>query len=78
MRAHQAVYRPWWRLCAEVCGGLFAAQGDALEAFELSDGLFDAGASPYGPLRRIVQAGIPGHAGDDGQRPVVLDPGYFS
>ena len=27
---------------AEVCGGLFAAQGDAFEAFELADGLFDA------------------------------------
>ena len=31
---------------AEVCGGLFAAQSDAFEAFELSDGLFDARPSP--------------------------------
>ena len=30
---------------AEVCGGFFAAQGDAFEAFELADGLFDAGPS---------------------------------
>ena len=31
---------------AEVCGRLFAAQSDAFEAFELPDGLFDAGPSP--------------------------------
>jgi len=31
---------------AETCGGFFAAQDDALEAFELADGLFDAGAAP--------------------------------
>ena len=30
---------------AEVYGGLFAERDDALEAFELSDGLFDAGPS---------------------------------
>ena len=31
---------------AEVGGGLFTAQSDAFEAFELSDGLFDAGPPP--------------------------------
>ena len=30
----------------EVCSRLFAAQGDAFEAFEFPDGLFDAGPSP--------------------------------
>ena len=30
---------------SEVLGGLLAAQGDAFEAFELADGLFDAGIS---------------------------------
>ena len=30
----------------EVGGGLFAAQGDALEASELADGVFGAGAGP--------------------------------
>ena len=30
---------------AEACGGLFAAQGDAFEAFELADGLPNAGPS---------------------------------
>ena len=53
---------------AEVCGGLFAAQGDAFEAFELADGLLDAGPSPVeGPCEPLwaVFGVLP--VGNDGQ-----------
>ena len=53
---------------AEVCGGFFASQRDALEAFELADGLFDAGPPPVErpcePLRPVF--GVLS-VGDDGQ-----------
>ena len=37
--------------CGIALGGLFATQGDALEPFQLADGLFDAGAGAVEQLR---------------------------
>ncbi|MCY3753004.1 MAG: hypothetical protein OXG99_02815 [Alphaproteobacteria bacterium] len=53
---------------AEVHGCLFTAQGDAFEAFELADGLFDAGPSPVERSREALWP-VPGvlPVGNDGQ-----------
>ena len=45
---------------AEACGGLFAAQADAFEAFELADGLLHAGPSPVEcPCEAVWQGQVP-------------------
>ena len=40
---------------AEVGGGFFAAQGDAFEAFELPDGLFDGSVAKFAWLLNCPQ-----------------------
>ena len=52
---------------AEVCGGFLATQGDAFEAFELPDGLFDACPPPverfceaYWPVFGVLSVGNDG------------------